>query len=71
MGSIKDSLAISIAFSAVPPMPIPSMPGGHHPAPMEGTCSTTQSATLALGERLANLVLFSDPPPLAATVIST
>ena len=27
MGSMRDSLAITIAFSAVPPMPMPSMPG--------------------------------------------
>ena len=36
MGSSSASLASSMAFSAVPPMPIPSMPGGHQPAPISG-----------------------------------
>ena len=36
MVSISDSFAMTIAFSAVPPMPMPSMPGGHQPAPMCG-----------------------------------
>jgi hypothetical protein len=37
MGSMSDSLARTMAFSAVPPMPMPSMPGGHQPAPIVGT----------------------------------
>ena len=41
--SISDSLASTIAFSAVPPMPMPSIPGGHQPAPISGTVSSTQS----------------------------
>src|SRR5437660_338842 len=44
IGSISASFAISIAFSAVPPMPMPSIPGGHQPAPMVGTVLSTQSA---------------------------
>ena len=71
MGSISDSLASSIAFSALPPMPTPSMPGGHQPAPISGTISSTQSATESAGFSMANIDLFSDPPPLAATVISS
>ena len=71
IGSISDSLASSIAFSAVPPMPMPSIPGGHQPAPISGTVLTTQSRIESLGLSMANLVLFSLPPPLAATVIST
>jgi len=71
MGSIKDSFASSMAFSALPPMPIPSIPGGHQPAPISGTISTTQSATESDGFNMANMDLFSDPPPFAATVIST
>ena len=71
IGSINDSFASSIAFSALPPMPTPSMPGGHHPAPISGTTSTTQSATESEGFNMANTDLFSEPPPLAATVIST
>ena len=43
IGSISASLASSIAFSAVPPMPMPSMPGGHQPAPIVGTVFSTQS----------------------------
>ena len=43
IGSISASLASSIAFSAVPPMPMPSMPGGHQPAPIVGTVLSTQS----------------------------
>ena len=58
---------MSIAFSAVPPTPIPIIPGGHHPAPMVGIISNTQSTTLAEGLRIANLALFSDPQPFAAT----
>ena len=71
MGSINTSLAISMAFSAVPPMPMPSMPGGHQPAPMVGTVFITQSTTLSLGLSITNLLLFSLPPPLAATCTST
>jgi hypothetical protein len=66
--SIRLSLAISMAFSAVPPMPMPSMPGGHQPAPMVGTVFSTQSTTLSLGLSMIILDLFSLPPPLAATV---
>ncbi|MCY1202786.1 hypothetical protein D9M72_142800 [compost metagenome] len=69
--SIRLSLAISAAFSAVPPMPMPSMPGGHQPAPMVGTVLSTQSTTLSPGFSMTSLLLFSLPPPLAATVTST
>ena len=71
MGSISTSLASSMAFSAVPPTPMPSMPGGHQPAPMVGTVLSTQSTRLSLGFIMMNLLLFSLPPPLAATVTST
>ncbi len=71
IGSISDFFASSIAFSALPPMPTPSMPGGHQPAPISGTTSRTQSATESEGFNIANIDLFSDPPPLAATVISS
>ena len=71
MSSISDSLAISIAFSAVPPMPMPSMPGGHQPAPIVGTVFITQSTIESLGLSITNLLLFSEPPPLAATITST
>ena len=56
---------------AVPPMPMPSMPGGHQPAPMVGTVLSTQSTRLSLGFIMIILDLFSEPPPLAATVMST
>jgi len=69
--SIRLSLAISMAFSAVPPMPMPSMPGGHQPAPMVGTVFNTQSTKLSLGLSMIILLLFSLPPPLAATVMSS
>ena len=68
---MSDCLAISMAFSAVPPMPMPSMPGGHQPAPMVGTVLSTQSTSESLGLSITNLLLFSLPPPLAATVTST
>jgi hypothetical protein len=71
IGAISDCLASSMAFSAVPPMPIPSMPGGHQPAPMVGTVLSTQSTRLSLGLRMVNLDLFSEPPPLAASATST
>ena len=71
IGSISASLASSIAFSAVPPMPIPSMPGGHQPAPIVGTVLSTQSSIESLGFSITNFDLFSEPPPLAATVTST
>ena len=61
MGSIRASLAITAAFSAVPPMPIPSMPGGHQPAPMVGTVLTTQSTILSEGLSITILDLFSAP----------
>jgi hypothetical protein len=49
IGSISDSLAISMAFSAVPPTPMPSMPGGHQPAPIVGTVLSTQSTMESTG----------------------
>src|SRR6202011_1388831 len=71
MGSMRDFLASNMAFSALPPMPTPSIPGGHQPAPISGTMSSTQSATESDGFNMANMDLFSDPPPFAATVISS
>ncbi len=71
MGSISASLAMSSAFSAVPPMPMPSMPGGHQPAPMVGTVLITQSTIESDGLSMTNLDLFSEPPPLAAIRTST
>lgn len=71
MGSISTSLAITAAFSAVPPMPMPSMPGGHQPAPMVGTVFSTQSTMESEGLSMAIFDLFSEPPPLAATSTST
>ena len=70
-GSMSDSLASSMAFSAVPPMPIPNMPGGHQPAPMVGTVFRTQSTMESDGLSMTNLDLASEPPPLAATWTST
>ena len=66
-GCISTSLASSIAFSGVPPMPTPSRPGGHHPAPMAGTAPSTQSTTESDGFSIVNMALASLPPPLAAT----
>src|ERR1700722_13770374 len=71
MGSMRDSLAMTMAFSAVPPMPMPSMPGGHQPAPMVGTVLRTQSTMESDGLSMANFDLASEPPPLAATMTST
>ncbi len=71
IGSIRTSFAITAAFSAVPPMPMPSMPGGHQPAPMVGTVFSTQSTIESDGLSMANFDLFSEPPPLAATSTST
>src|ERR1700740_2932803 len=71
MGSMRDSLARVMAFSAVPPMPMPSMPGGHQPAPMVGTVLRTQSMMESDGLSMANLDLASEPPPLLAPVMST
>ena len=70
IGSINDSFAISIAFSAVPPMPMPSIPGGHQPAPIVGTVFRIQSTIESDGFSIANFDLFSEPPPLAATCTS-
>src|ERR1039458_596586 len=70
MGSMSDSLARVMAFSAVPPMPMPNMPGGHQPAPMVGTVLRTQSVMESDGLSMANLDLASEPPPLEATVMS-
>ena len=58
-------------MSAVPPTPMPSMPGGHQPAPISGTVSSTQSTIESDGFSIANVALFSEPPPFAATVTST
>ena len=67
MGSISDSLASSIAFSGVPPIPTPRSPGGHQPAPIVGTTSSTHSATESDGFSIANFAFASLPPPFAAT----
>ena len=66
-GAIRDSLASNMAFSAVPPIPMPKMPGGHQPAPMVGRVLATQSTILSEGFSMTNLDLFSEPPPFAAT----
>jgi len=50
---------------------MPNMPGGHQPAPIAGTVLSTQSTTLSLGLSMYMLDLFSEPPPLAATMMST
>ncbi len=71
MGSNSDSFARSIAFSAVPPMPIPSRPGGHQPAPIRGTVSTTHSTMSSDGLSIASFALFSEPAPFAASLTST
>ncbi len=71
ISSISASLASIMAFSAVPPIPIPSIPGGHQPAPIVGTVLSTQSTIESDGFSMASLDLFSEPPPFAATVIST
>ncbi len=71
MSSIRLFLASSIARSALPPMPIPSIPGGHQPAPIVGTVFSTHSTRSSLGFIIVNFDLFSLPPPLAATITST
>ena len=63
---MSDSFASTIAFSEVPPMPIPNIPGGHHPAPIVGRVLATQSTMLSEGFSIASFDLFSEPPPLAA-----
>ena len=70
-GPINDSLASNMAFSGVPPIPIPKMPGGHQPAPIVGTVLTTQSTIESDGFSITILLLFSEPPPLAAQMTST
>ena len=71
MGSINACFASNTQCSAVPPMPIPNMPGGHQPAPICGSISTTQSIMLSEGFIILNFDLFSLPPPLAATSTDT
>ena len=70
-GAISDSFAKTMAFSAVPPIPIPRIPGGHQPAPMVGRVLATQSTMLSEGLSITSFDLFSEPPPLAATCTST
>ena len=65
------SLANNIAFSGVPPIPIPKIPGGHQPAPIVGTVFNTQSTIESDGLSITIFDLFSEPPPLAATITST
>ena len=60
-----------MAFSAVPPMPMPMIPGGHQPAPMVGTVFSTHSTMESEGFSMTNFDLASEPPPLAATMTST
>ncbi len=47
-------------------MPMPSIPGGHQPAPIVGTVFTTQSTIESDGFSITNFDLFSEPPPFAA-----
>ena len=49
-------------------MPMPSMPGGHQPAPIVGTVFSTQSTMESDGSSITNLDLFSEPPPFAASL---
>ncbi len=60
-----------MAFSAVPPMPMPIIPGGHQPAPMVGTVFNTHSTIESEGFSMTNFDFASEPPPLAASVTST
>ena len=46
-------------------------PGGHQPEPIVGTVLSTQSTVESLGFSMTNLDLFSEPPPLAASLTST
>ena len=48
-----------------------SMPGGHHPAPIVGTVFSTHSTMESDGLSMVNFDLFSEPPPLAAILMST
>ena len=59
---------MTIAFSAVPPIPKPSIPGGHQPAPICGTVSTTQSTMLSEGFNITNLDLIHLLLPLLKTL---
>ena len=47
------------------------MPGGHQPAPIVGTVFTSQSTIESDGLSIVSLDLFSEPPPFAASAIST
>ncbi|OMP13874.1 hypothetical protein COLO4_00762 [Corchorus olitorius] len=71
MSSISTSFAISIAFSAVPPMPMPSMPGGHQPAPMVGTVLEHPVDDRIRRVQHHELRLGFGAAPLAATITST
>ena len=51
-------------------MPIPKIPGGHHPAPIVGKAFMIVSETESLGLSINSFDLASDPPPLAAQIIS-
>src|SRR3712207_7078777 len=48
------------AFSALPPTPMPSRPGGHQPAPSVSTVRSTQSTTESLGLSAAKRALRSE-----------
>lgn len=60
-----------LPWPAVPPMPMPSIPGGHQPAPMVGMVFNTQSTIESDGLSITNFDLASEPPPLATTITST
>ena len=70
IGWFSTSLASSMAFSALPPTPMPIMPGGHQPLPRPAIVSTTHLTTSAPGLSVVKRALFSEPPPLAAMVSS-
>ena len=49
LAALTNGDGTSIPIEAVAPTPMPSMPGGHQPAPIVGTVLSTQSTMLSEG----------------------
>ena len=66
--------ASSAATSKVPPMPTPTMIGGHALAPARSTVSSTNvvmARTPSAGTNIRSALMFSAPNPFDATVSRT
>src|SRR6266853_461093 len=71
LGADAEPIHLLVELEAQLLVPVPRIPGGHQPAPIVGTVSSTQSTIESEGFSIANFDLFSEPAPFAATSTAT